>query len=261
MLLSGAAALLSALHVGAAQVVLEPVKDTTLIEDNVHYSNGAGAFVFIGSIASGSPRRALLQFDLTSIPTGAKISSASLRVVVSKAAAGSGFDQATLQRVAAAWNEGSSAANGGQGSQASPTDTTWAYRVYGNPSQGVPRIEWSTPGGEFDAVTSATTTLGSVGIYTFPSSAQLVADLQGWLQHPAGNFGWIMRGNEVQQKTARRIVGRSSGSTADRPRLTVEYDLPSNADVPLLPLWAAVALAGGLLAAGAARLPASRGKR
>ena len=89
-----------------------------------------------------------------------------------------------------------------------------------------------------------------------------MTDLQGWLQHPAGNFGWIVRGNEVQQKTARRIVGRSSGSTADRARLTVEYDLPTMA-VPALPLWAAMALAGRLLAVGAARLSAiaSRGKR
>ena len=37
--------------------------------------------------------------------------------------------------------------------------------------------------------------VGAIGQYTW-SSAQMVADVQGWLDNPASNFGWLMLGDE-----------------------------------------------------------------
>ncbi len=64
----------------AEQMSLTPVKDNTLIEDDINFSDGAGPALFIGTTASGGRRRALMKFDVANIPTAARITSASLRM-------------------------------------------------------------------------------------------------------------------------------------------------------------------------------------
>lgn len=241
----------------AVTAVFTPVQDTTLYSDNDHYSSGAGSFVFIGSIASGAPRRTLLRFDLSSIPPGASISSVSLRLTVSRAAPGTGLnDPGSLHRLLAAWGEGGSNGDpGGAGAQATAGDATWAYRVYGNPAGGVPRVPWSVPGGDFVNAASAAIVINGIGSFNFGSTPGLVADVQAWVNDPSRNFGWLVRGDEVDSQTAKRLFGRGAFSSTDRPALTVEYSLPTpvaDGDVPL-PAWAIVAL-GGVLAAAMARV-------
>lgn len=241
--------LLGAFAAQADQLVLTPIKDNTLIEDDPNFSNGAGSNVFIGAIGSGGARRALLKFDLTAIPPGAHITNATLRFVINRAAIGSGLDDsAALHRVTADWGEGSSSTSGGTGTQATPQDATWAYRYYGNPAAGIPRQAWTVVGGDFVPTPTQTITIGSIGAYQFIATPQMIADLQAWLMQPAGNHGWIMLGPEQREQTARRIDSRESGSAANRPTLTVTYLLPAQeADVPL-PLWSVGLLACGLLA-------------
>ena len=58
-----------------------PTKDNTLYESPTGAtSNGAGGSIFAGVTNTGDIRRALLQFDLSSIPAGATVTSATLRV-------------------------------------------------------------------------------------------------------------------------------------------------------------------------------------
>ena len=135
----------------AVQVELTPVADATLFEDNPEFASGAGDFLFVGPIASGSPRRALLRFDLSAIPAGAVIDSASLRFTVDRAAIGSDpGDQARLHRLLAPWGEGSSnAGTGGAGTTAAIGDATWSHRFFGLPANGQAHTFWITPGGDF----------------------------------------------------------------------------------------------------------------
>lgn len=219
VVLAGACALAN-----AVQVQLGAAKDSTLFSDRVDFASGAGDFLFIGNTASGSTRRALLAFDLSPIPVNAQITSASLTIFVDRnAIASSPTDQASLHSLSADWGEGgSNAGTGGGGTQATPADSTWAFRRYGDPP-ALPQLAWATPGGDFTANASATVALSSVGTISFASSAALVADVQGWLDQPAGNFGWIMLGNESSDQNARRFLSRTSMDIGNRPRLDIEY--------------------------------------
>ena len=50
-------------------------------------------------------------------------------------------------------------------------------------------------GGDFSGTASASQSVGAIGQYTW-SSAQMVADVQSWLDTPASNFGWLVLGDE-----------------------------------------------------------------
>jgi hypothetical protein len=52
----------------------------------------------------------------------------------------------------------------------------------------------------------------------------MVMDVQEWLNAPATNFGWIIRGNETLSQTAKRFDSRQNPTAANRPLLIVEYE-------------------------------------
>ncbi len=219
--------------------VFPAVKDNTLFEDNHDFSSGGSSFVFTAQIASGSPRRALWQFDLSSIPPGSQVSSVSLRFVINRTAIASATtDQLRLHKLSASWGEGASdAGTGGAGTQATANDATWAYRFYGVPKTEQGRIPWLNLGGDFNPNASVTLNAGAAGTYTFASTLELRNDVTAWISNPATNFGWILIGPEGpdDSQKAKRIVSRESPSIAERPTLTVEFTPPATATpVPLL---------------------------
>ena len=57
----------------------------------------------------------------------------------------------------------------------------------------------------------------------------MVADVQDWLDNPAGNFGWLVLGDEKPTLTAKRFDTRES---ANLPVLTVQYTPPSPPPCP-----------------------------
>ena len=216
-------ALLTAGWVGAAAaelVVLTPSRDNTLYEDpNGALSNGLGSAMFAGrnSAPSNSVRRAVLAFDIAAaIPAGATIEAVTLTLTES----GSNVaDQVvSLHRLTADWGEGASLAGGNQGGggPAAPGDATWLHRFYATDA-------WDTAGGDFAGLASSQTTVGGPGVYTWPSAAALVADVQGFLDDPGASFGWILIGNEAAGGSAKRFSTRDEPNAELRPRLTVEY--------------------------------------
>jgi len=74
---------------------------------------------------------------------------------------------------------------------------------------------------------TASQMVGAIGQYTW-SSAQMVADVQGWLDNPATNFGWLMLGDESVFLTAKRFDTRESASP---PVLAITY-IPSGTPTP-----------------------------
>lgn len=239
----------------AEQLVVAAAADNAIFADNADFSNGAGS-LFIANIASGSPRRTLLRFDLATLPANGQVTAATVRFYINRAAIGSGpAEPAALHRLLASWGEGTSNTTAGTGTQATPTDTTWLYRSYGNPGAGIPRVNWATPGGDFVAAPSASTTIGSIGSYTVASTPQLVADIQAWQASPATNFGWILIGPEGGDQNARRIDSRESPAPANRPTLTITYTpgAADDAEIPL-PTWLVGTLGAAMAGAGARRL-------
>lgn len=225
--------------VSAETLVLTPSKDNTLFEDNIAFSSGVSSFTFTGPIASGSPRRTLWQFDLTAIPPGSQINSASLVFVVNRAAIGSSpTDILRLHKLLASWGEGTSdGGTGGGGTQATPEDATWAYRFFGNPIAGIPQVPWNNVGGDFVPSVSGSINVGGFGTYTFVSTPELRNDVSSWVNNPSTNFGWILVGPEgpSDSQKAKRIISRESPSVAERPSLTVEFIPPATqVSVPLM---------------------------
>jgi hypothetical protein len=150
-----------------------------------------------------------------------------------------------VHRLLSSWGEATAdAGDSGSGVPANNGDATWLYRFY-------PTVPWGQAGGDFAPQASTSLFVGPSGeAYTWPSTAQMVADVQGWLQVPASNHGWIMIGDEVNSGSAKRMASRESSVDVLRPLLIVQADPPvvtgSDGDVPL-PAWALALLGGGLL--------------
>lgn len=203
------------------QFNLEPTRDNTLFEENpARNSNGSGISLFAGRINQGPLRRALIAFDdLPTLLPGARISSVELALHVSRSRSPEAIFN--LHRVTSSWGEGGSSAAepGGVGTTAQANDATWQYRFFEAET-------WASAGGDFEAAVSSSTPVGGVFTYVFPSTPQLIADVEGWLAEPDSNHGWLIRGDEADGvTTARRFDSRESGDLGFRPELRIAVDL------------------------------------
>ena len=63
---------------------------------------------------------------------------------------------------------------------------------------------------------------------TWSSTAQMVADVQGWLNNPATNFGWVLKSDEIQD-IGIYIASSEATNLAHRPTLTIDYTAAATA--------------------------------
>lgn len=212
------ATLPATLHAGSS---IGAVADNTLYEDGTGgLSNGAGEHMFCG-VAAGL-RRALVQFDVAgSVPAGATITNAFLILYMSRTNPLNSTVPISLHRVTSTWGEGTSNAGdpGGTGTTATPGDATWIHTFY-------PGSLWTTPGGDYLALISATTLVRDIGTYTW-TSAQLIADVQSMLDNPAANFGWELIGDEASSfSNAKRFETRETTASGRSPQLAIDWTFP-----------------------------------
>lgn len=272
---SCAVTVLSALVVAApasgATITLNPNHDATIFgasinqgvpntdgQDLFHRSNGAGPGIFAGGNGALAPHRSLISFDIAgSLPRGAVVTSAQLTMHIGIVAGSGGApglgDQTPrtmdLHSLTADWGEGTTGFNNttiggtGQGFPADPGDATWNARHFGS-------VNWTTPGGDFRPTVSGSLDVGSAFFspQTWQSTPQMVADVQGWLDDPVNNFGWILvNRNENSRQTHRAFFSREAEANGlangIAPRLQIEYELTP------VPIPAAVWLFGSGLAA------------
>jgi hypothetical protein len=216
---------LGASFANAGTINIMPSKDNTLYEyvpAEGDHSNGAGFHLFAGENGEGEVRRGVLAFDVAgTIPPGSTITAASLSMNMSMTPAGALTVE--LHKLLADWGEGTSHApmGEGDGAPATPNDATWRHRFFDS-------VFWTTQGGDFSATVSASQSVGGTGHYTW-SSAQMVADVQLWLDDPASNFGWLVSGDETAIATSKRFDTRESASP---PILTIEFIPPRVAPSP-----------------------------
>ncbi|MCY2961257.1 MAG: DNRLRE domain-containing protein [Planctomycetota bacterium] len=207
----------------ASEVILGANRDNTLYGESGSESNGAGSHFFAGTTGMGQVRRAVLRFDVAAgIPAGSTITDVELTLYMSKTNAG--VREVRLHRVLADWGEGTSNAGSGEGAGTAATtnDATWTRRFF-------PGISWTTPGGDFNPVASATKAIDQIGYYKW-TGAGLVADVQAMLVSPAANFGWLLQNeNEADTPTAKRFDSRQNTDPNFRPKLRIVYDPPCTA--------------------------------
>lgn len=206
--------------------VLSATKDNTLFSetsiDGAQESNGSGNAIYVGRTGSsnqGSVRRGLVSFDLSTVPQGATILSATVRM--SSLRDVNGARVIALHRALAQWGEGSSVSSGGTGALAQPDDATWLHRFYSS-------TLWTTAGGDFAAAASTSATVALTGTYTWPSTPQTVADVQAWVNSPGSNAGWLVMGDESTLQTAKQLASREHSESALRPVLELTYLTPVN---------------------------------
>src|SRR5882724_10462682 len=210
----------------ADSININPSKDNTLYEyvpADGDLSNALGNHFFTGETAMGEVRRGVLAFDIAgNVPAGSTITGVTLTLNMSRTPSGTSRT-VELHKLLADWGEGTSQASGeeGRGAPATTNDATWRHRFFDT-------IFWTTEGGDFSATVSASQSVGAIGSYTW-SSAQMVADVQSWLDNPTINFGWLVRGDESGSATAKRFDTRESASP---PVLTIQYTTSTPTPTP-----------------------------
>jgi hypothetical protein len=165
-------------------------------------------------------KRALLQFDIAgTIPANATITNATLQLEASLISGST--TNVTVNKVLAQWGEGTSDATGDEstGAAATTNDATWTHRLY-------PGTTWTTTGGQYNATASATTAVTGTGTYLWTSAA-IISDVEGWLNSPSSNFGWILLGVESGNTQKRFDSRQFIANPAQRPKLIVTYTLPA----------------------------------
>jgi hypothetical protein len=220
------AALVAALPAAlpGASVTLTPGADATLFEVNPNNSAGGASFFISGTTQNRTRNRALLWFDIASVlPAGAEITGVTLQLECLRRPS-DGFEPALfgLHRMLRSWGEGSTIPlnnPGGLGAPAGPGDATWLH------ANG-PASPWGEPGGaagpDYASQLSAAAFVYGVGTYEFEGTQDLVNDVQGWLNQPQSNFGWMLRvQDEDLPFTARRFGSREDPGNA--PRLTIDF--------------------------------------
>jgi len=237
--LAGVAVVIGGGRTGLADLIsIGAAKDNTLYESATGgLSNGAGDHFFAGITGQNRIVRGLIAFDVAgSIAAGSTINSVTLTLNMSQT--NSGDTTVGLHNVLQNWGEGTSDAPSGEGGGAAATngDATWLHRFFNTSS-------WTNAGGDFNSTASAAQTVGGIGAYTWVSTAQTVADVQSWLDSPAGNFGWLVLGDET--KTAKRFDTRENPLAANRPLLTIEFQqVPEPASITLLAVGGLLYLVG-----------------
>jgi hypothetical protein len=217
-------------------------RDTTIFQNNVSNADGGGPAFFAGTNGTTSPRRALIGFSLSGIPTGATITNVQLTLTVGQiGGAGSGGGTSTesigLFAITRPWGEGTAESSAtsisgtGQGAAAGAGDATWNQSAFSVTS-------WTNAGGDFVGSASASLTLTNAtpGMsFTCLTTPQLVSDVQGWLNNPSTNNGWeLINADEHDATTLDAFYSREgmnvAGVTSDElPSLLVTFTVPEPA--------------------------------
>lgn len=193
--------------------------------DNILYesptgdlSNGMGIYLYAGNNTAGR-RRTVVSFDLSSIPEGAEVQDVQLKLFCNSSS-GAAFP-ITVQKLLQDWGEGISDASGNEanGAPAETGDATWLYSFFDTNS-------WLMEGGTFSPTISATTNVDAQNAFYTWSSSQMILDVEHWLHMPTDNFGWVMRGDEGTTNNSKRFSSRQNATSANHPRLLVQYVLP-----------------------------------
>lgn len=206
---------------GADVMSFAPKHDTSMYSEDGSLSNGIGEYLFTGYTRTGDERRALISFDVSTIPAGSTITAVDLTLHISQSAPATAPATVFAHRVLGVWGEGASDAGtpGGGGVLAAIGDATWTMRA-------VPGTAWTTAGGDFDPTSSASGTAGDPGFFTIATTPGLVSDVQGWLDGTMTNAGWILVAPSIGAN-ARRFDSRENLTAANRPALTVTFTPPT----------------------------------
>jgi hypothetical protein len=223
-LLGGGAAL-------AATQVLSPSDDTFINDGNPSNDNGATLSFFTGTDGIGGNMRGLIRFDMPAALAGkVTVTDVALTLTVQALGDKTAGTPATesLQAVTQAWVQGNGFGNApsaftvGQLCGGAISGATW------NQPNCLFATPWTTPGGDVVATVSGQASTSGVpvgGQVTWSSTTNVAmnADVQAWIDAPAGNHGWRITSSteNAGRAAAQRFISSEAGASA--PTLSVTY--------------------------------------
>ena len=211
-------------------VVVNPLTaDLTAVADTYIDGGGGNTSKNFGTLSTvvmdGNPDdAALLRWNLSGIPAGSTLYSAALSVNVT----GTSADTYEIYELKRSWSE---------------VQATWSKAATGS--------NYQTAGAQ-GANDRGTTVLGTIsasatGVRSVVLNAAGVAVVQGWVNNPATNFGFIIQDYANATKDDLVLSSREASVAANRPRLILSYDPPA----PVSMAMAAASVTAGSLAADA----------
>jgi len=178
-------------------VTLNPIGDTRIStmssDSDVNYEGASTIQLHGGGVDAG-----LFQFDLTSIPAGSIIMSATFSIYINSAAGSPYFE---FRKLTTPWIS---------------SQATWNDAKTG--------VSWTTAGGDASSIQLGNDDILAADVskyLIYPSSSVFVSGVQSWVDNPAGNYGIILR--REFGDTAQQITFPSTESSINKPILTVEY--------------------------------------
>lgn len=188
------------------------LKDTYLYEGGGNNDFGVGLFLDIGMI-NGLRNKSLIHFDISGLPAGAVILSATLNYRVTSVLGGSAKSMG-IHRALTAWFEGNKSGNG----STTISGSNWNLRNF------VGSVPWgaSTAGGQagVDYATSpiATASVVGAGIYSINVTAEVTAYKNGTVT----NLGWWAIPTTFVDGQYISSTSRENGTTHS---LTIVYNI------------------------------------
>ncbi len=188
---------------------------------------GADTTMYVGEVNT-SPnleQRILLKFDVSGIPPGSIIASATLRLNMAKIMSGSAANSTKSLDAYALTESFVEGTSSFVPNTSCPNGASWINRDCG--------VSWTTWGGTYDATTKyATGRVESSGVSPLPvtfSSGWVTWDLtalaQGWVDGVIVNNGFLVKSNPGDQTYSLQFLTKqnNSGGGAYRPQLVVVY--------------------------------------
>jgi hypothetical protein len=159
---------------------------------------GAATTLKIGKTAAGQEMRALLEFNVSSIPSENTVTSAVIQVYL---ALSSNENSTTIlvKRVTREWNE---------------SELTWGNRKDATP--------WFNPGADYDSTTYDSVVLtNQTGYYNFT----ITTLVQEWIDGTYDNYGIILIAQSPQDNEIKEISSSDYGTSSQRPMIIIEHQL------------------------------------
>jgi len=164
---------------------------------------GSHIHVPVGSANNLRLNRSVFEFDLSSIPTDAKIESVrfDFEVTLQGGPNGQAAVDFGLYRVTSLWDEGTGTSNIGE---ATGDGVTWSMRTAVDP--------WTTLGGDFDPAVLGTDFVDGPGNYSI-STAALLSAVQDMIDGTTPNNGFLLKAEpEGLAGSAARVSTREGGN-------------------------------------------------
>jgi hypothetical protein len=228
LLISALLGVAAVLPVCADTLTVSASTDTWILAENPD-ANFSSDFHGLGSgqNSHGSPMRAMVKFDLSSIPANATITAVSMTITEIKENSFSDTDY-ELHRILQNWNA---------------AETTWNSRAAAT--------AWNEAGlgsGTDYASTASgtiTATVSGFGPHTFTSNNNLVADVQAWINDPSANNGWFFKPAVDAGQNGRRWGSTTTAQSGSGNAASLTVTFTASAPPPQQPSLTGTKVSGG----------------